>query len=116
MRSIIQVLRQPGKSLSGFLLSALAASILVISAGQYSATVLTRANLDDRYSTLALVSSDYLGEMKEGVYYQYKVLPEEYQEWAADVIRTRPDLVKGEAYSGGLSAYPRACAGQLFPI
>ena len=105
MRSIIQVLRQPGKSLSGVLLSALAASILVISAGQYSATVLTRANLDDRYSTLALVSSDYLGEMKEGVYYQYTVLPEEYQEWAADVIRTRPDLVKGEAYSGGLSAY-----------
>ena len=62
MRSILQILRQPGKSLSGFILSALAAAILVVSAGQYSATVLTRANLDDRYDTLALVSDEYFWE------------------------------------------------------
>ncbi len=32
-------------------------------------------------------------------------LPEEYQEWVSEVIRTRPDLVKGETYTGRLSAY-----------
>ena len=105
MRNILQILRQPGKSLSGFILSALAAAILVVSAGQYSATVLTRANLDDRYDTLALVSSDYMQEILGSQTSYYPVMPEEYREWVKDVIRTRPDLVKEEAYAGGLSAY-----------
>ena len=105
MRNILQILRQPGKSLSGFILSALAAAILVVSAGQYSATVLTRANLDDRYDTLALVSSDYMQEILGSQTSYYPVMLEEYREWVKDVIRTRPDLVKEEAYAGGLSAY-----------
>ena len=58
MKSILQILRQPGKSLAGIILSALAAAILVICIGQYSATILTRANLDDRYDTIALVSDE----------------------------------------------------------
>lgn len=105
MKSIMQILRQPGKSLSGLILSALAAAILVVSAGQYSATVLTRANLDDRYDTLALVSDEYFWEQEGDTNTYHVTLPEEYRQWAADVIRSRPDLVEGEAYSGGLSAY-----------
>lgn len=107
MKAIIQMFRQPGKSLAGFVLCALASAILVIGGGQYYATVLTRANLDDRYDTLALVSHKYLMEQAEdgsGVI-SHIVLPEKYQEWVSEVIRTRSDLVKGEVYSGALSAY-----------
>lgn len=107
MKAIIQMFRQPGKSLAGFVLCALASAILVIGGGQYYATVLTRANLDDRYDTLALVSHQYLMEQAEdgsGVI-SHIVLPEKYQEWVSEVIRTRSDLVKGEVYSGALSAY-----------
>lgn len=105
MRAIIQMSRQPGKSLAGLVLCALAVAILVIGGGQYYAAVLTRANLDDRYDTLALASEQYLYKQDGGVTTRYLALPEEYREWASEVIRTRPDLVKGEAYSGGLSAY-----------
>lgn len=105
MKIVLQMLRQPGKSLSGIVLCALATVILVVSGGQYCATVLTRSNLDDRYDTLALVSTQYFwGETKNGMRYS-NTLPEEYQGWAAETIRTRPDLVKKESYSGGLSAY-----------
>lgn len=107
MKAIIQMFRQPGKSLAGFVLCALASAILVIGGGQYYATILTRANLDDRYDTLALVSHQYLMEQDEngsGITWHI-VLPEKYQEWVSEVIRTRSDLVKGEVYSGALSAY-----------
>ena len=58
MRAIIQMTRQPWKSFSGIVLCALAAALLVIGGGQYYATTLTRANLDDRYDTLALPAED----------------------------------------------------------
>lgn len=104
MRAMIQMARQPGKSLAGLLLCTLAAAILVIGGGQYYATALTRANLNDRYDTLALVSDEYLWERYEGGAIQFLSLPDEYQEWVSEVIRTRSDLVKGESWSGGLSA------------
>ncbi len=105
MRAIVQMVRQPWKSLSGLVLCALAAAILVIGGGQYYATTLTHANLDDRYDTLALPSEQYLYEQKGSSVTRFSSLPEEYQRWVAEVIRTRPDLVRGEAYAGGLSAY-----------
>lgn len=112
MRAMMQMFRQSGKSLSGLFLCALAAAILVIGGGQYYATVLTRANLDDRYVTLALTSEKYLYKQQGGVTTRYSSLPEEYQEWASEMIRTRPDLVKGESYSGGaFRLYPGDDAG-----
>lgn len=111
MRAMIQMARRPGKSLAGLLLCTLAAAILVIGGGQYCATVLTRANLDDRYDTLALASSEYLVERYEGGARPLSSLPDEYQEWVSEVIRTRPDLVKGESWSGGLSA----CIPEMTP-
>ena len=105
MRAIIQMTRQPWKSFSGIVLCALAAALLVIGGGQYYATTLTRANLDDRYDTLALPAEDYFYKQQGSVRTRYTSLPEEYQDWTSEVIRTRSDLVRGEAYAGGLSAY-----------
>ena len=104
MKSILQILRQPGKSLAGIILSALAAAILVICIGQYSATILTRANLDDRYDTIALVSDEYLWEIVGTQSRHYMELPEKFRSWVDEIIQTRSDMVKTEAFSGLLSA------------
>ncbi|HIT33691.1 MAG TPA: ABC transporter permease, partial [Candidatus Faecousia intestinigallinarum] len=116
MRSLRQLLRQPGKSLVGFLLVALAIAILITCVGQFTATSLTRANMDDHYSTLALISNDYLWERKPdntGVRY-YDTLPEEYQRWVDETIQARSDLFLQESYSGLLSAYIPALAPDNF--
>ncbi|HIT34934.1 MAG TPA: ABC transporter permease, partial [Candidatus Faecousia intestinigallinarum] len=105
MRSFRQLLRQPGKSFVGFLLVALAIAILVTCVGQFTATSLTRANMDDRYSTLALFSDEYFWESKDGTNYHYSDLPEEYQNWINNTIQARPDLFLGEFHTGALSAY-----------
>ena len=80
MKSIRQLFRQPLKTASGILLVALAVAILVTCVGQYTATSLTRAELDDNYDTVALLSDEYFwGNIPGGGRRQYTVLPEEYQ-------------------------------------
>ena len=56
MKTVHQLLRQPVKTLFLLLLVFLASAMLVICVGQYTAAGLARANLDDRYDTVALLS------------------------------------------------------------
>lgn len=105
MNAAKQVIRQPLKSLAGMMMAALAVAILVICAGQYVATVLTRANLDDRYDTVAIVSDRYFWEQGPGYMEHRFKLSEEIRSWVADTVQSRPDLVKTESYTELYSAY-----------
>ncbi len=105
MKSIRQLFRQPLKTASGILLVALAVAILVTCVGQYSATSLTRAELDDNYDTVALLSDEYFWENTPGHRVHHSILPEEYQNWIDDTVTNRSDLIKQESYSEVYSAY-----------
>ena len=105
MKSIRQLFRQPLKTASGILLVTLAVAILVTCVGQYSATSLTRAELDDNYDTVALLSDEYFWENTPGHRVHHSILPEEYQNWIDDTVTNRSDLIKQESYSEVYSAY-----------
>ena len=105
MKSIRQLFRQPLKTASGILLVALAVAILVTCVGQYTATSLTRAELDDNYDTVALLSDEYFWENTPGHRVHHSILPEEYQNWIDDTVTNRSDLIKQESYSEVYSAY-----------
>ena len=105
MSTFLQVLRQPLKSLAGIIMVTLAVAILVTCVGQYAATILTRANLDDRYDTVAIVSDEYFWDRRPGnVTHTFK-LPDEIQSWIVDAVQDRPDLIKMESYTSLFSAY-----------
>lgn len=105
MKTIKQVIRQPLKSFAGVIMVALAVAILVTCVGQYAATNLTRANLDDRYDTVAIVSDEYFWEYQPGNTTHTFELPEEIQTWITDAVKYQPDLIKMESYTKLLSAY-----------
>ncbi len=101
MRSLIQLLRQPGKSIAAFLLAASAVAVLIICVGQYCSVILTRADLDDGYATIALISDKYFWEKNT----YHTSLNEEIQDWINYTIENRQDMIKTESYTGLLSAY-----------
>ena len=105
MKTAHQLLRQPVKSLLLLLLVFLASAMLVICVGQYTAAGLTRANLDDRYDTVALLSDEYFWEKTPGGQAHSPFLPEDIQSWVDNTLATRKDLVKEESYTQMYSAY-----------
>lgn len=109
MKPIKQLLRQPVKFISGILMIALAVAVLVTCVGQYTATVLTHSNLDDRYNTVVFLSDTYFWQKNEYEEYETQVhlqsLPDEIQEWLDDTIQNRPDLVQADSSTGLVSAY-----------
>lgn len=106
MKTLRQMIRQPLKSISGIIIVALAMAILIICVGQYSATELTKSNLDDRYSTVALLSDTYFWQKTEsGNRVHLSSLPDEIQKWIDDLVKTRTDLVKADSSTGLISAY-----------
>ena len=105
MKTIKQVIRQPLKSTAGIIMVALAVAILVTCVGQYAATGLTRANLDDKYDTVAIVSDEYFWEKGPGYKKHTFKLPDEIQSWITDTVQSRPDLVKMESNTSLYSAY-----------
>ena len=105
MKTVHQLLRQPVKTLFLLLLVFLASAMLVICVGQYTAAGLTRANLDDRYDTVALLSDEYFWEKTPGGQAHSPFLPEDIQSWVDNTLATRKDLVKEESYTQMYSAY-----------
>ncbi len=106
MKTIKQVIRQPLKSLTGIIMVALSVAILVTCVGQYAATMLTRANLGDNYSTIALLSDKYFWQKTpEGVNIRRFKLPDEIQEWIDDTLINQTDLVESRSDTGLVSAY-----------
>ena len=106
MKTIKQLLRQPVKTAVGILMVALAFAILVTCVGQYTATDLTRNNVENNYDTVALLSEQYFWEdIPTGGRRRHTILPEKYQNWIDDTLASRTDLVKLESYSEVYSAY-----------
>ena len=105
MKTIKQLLRQPLKTAIGIVIVALAFAILVTCVGQYTATNLTREDLDDRYTTIGLLSSNSLIEITEKGVKHLSKLPEATQMWVDTTVQARTDLIKTVSYTGLVSAY-----------
>lgn len=106
MKTLHQMFRQPVKTAAGIMMVTLAVAILITSVGQYTATMLTRSDLDDRYDTIALLSDEYFWEsIPSGGRHHYGNLPSVYQEWVDKTIQTRTDLVQTESFAQLYSAY-----------
>ena len=114
MKTVHQLLRQPVQSLLLLLLVFLASAMLVICVGQYTAAGLTRANLDDRYDTGALLSDEYFWGKTPGGQAHSPFLPEDIKAWVDNTLATRKDLVKEESYTQMYSAYVPGVAPDNF--
>ena len=97
MKSFLQLRRNPLRFLSGVFLIAMAVAILVTCVCQYGASVLTRAELENQYDTIALTTDVFKGDAVE--------LPAEYVEWIEQTAASHPELVKCISDTGLLSAY-----------
>ena len=88
------------KTLLGIILLTLAATVLCVTAGQTLAAVNTKKDLDERFSTMAIASyqEDLSGSKKITV-------EDELLQWLQKVAQEHPDIVKGLAPNGFLSAY-----------
>ena len=100
MKTIKQLYRQPLKTLLGIILLTLAAAVLCVTAGQTLAAVNTKKDLDERFSTMAIASyqEDLSGSERITV-------EDELLQWLQKVAQEHPDIVKGLAPNGFLSAY-----------
>lgn len=110
MKTVKQLLRQPVKLVLLLLLAAMGVAMLTVCMGQYTATQLARAELDDKYDTVAVLSDEYFWSDKpSGGRVHLSALPEEIQQWVTETLAERTDLVKTESYPQLYSAYvPRA--------
>lgn len=100
MKTIKQLLRQPLKLLLGVILMTLAVAVLCICVGQALAAETTKKALDERFSTVAIPS---LQEDLSGT--QQILVEEELLQWLQDMAQKHPDIVRGIAPNGMLSAY-----------
>ena len=105
MKTIKQLLRQPIKTAIGIVIVALAFAILVTCVGQYTATDLSRENLDDRYTTIGLLSDAYFQEQTDRGLIRLSKLPEATQGWVDRLIYNHEDIVKEQSSTGLVSAY-----------
>lgn len=103
MKSVRQLLRQPLKTAVGVALMILAAAIVCLCVGQALAAQNTKAALDERFSTVAipLVQEHVDGSVNEHAL----VLDGELAAWIDKMAAEHPDIVRGMAKHGILSAY-----------
>lgn len=99
MKTAMQLLRQPLKTIAGMLLMTLAAAILCLCVGQAIAAQTTKANLDSRFSTTAVLS---IQEDVEGL--NVITVEQELIDWVEKMAQEHPDIVKGVTRHGILSA------------
>ena len=106
MKTIKQLLRQPIKTAVGIVLVALAFAVLVTCVGQYTATDLTRKNLDDRYTTIALLAEAYTNKANTSAgYNDHSKLSGKLQDFLTNLNWKRDDILKTQSYTGLVSAY-----------
>lgn len=109
MKTVKQMMRQPLRTLLLVLLVTLALAILVVCVGQYGATILTRAELDDKYDTVAVLSDEYFWSDIPGGGRQHGTkLPDRIREWISTTLMERTDLVNMESFPQLYSAYAPA--------
>ena len=103
MNTVKQMLRQPIKFIAGLILMTVAAAILCICVGQALAARHTAKELDDQFTTVALVKGD--GGIDENGYLKSEVrIPVEMREWLEEMDQSDSEIVKTVAEHGFLSA------------
>ena len=100
MKTWKQLLRQPLKTFAGLVLMTLAAAIVCLCVCQALAARNTKKGLDERFSTVGIASlqEDLTGSDAIRV-------EEELLQWLQKTAQENPDIVKGLAPNGLLSAY-----------
>lgn len=107
MKTLKQLFRQPGKTASGILLVALAVAVLVVCLCQSLAAQKTEAELEYKFTTIALTTGNYnfKDSAMEGVYVTLSYMNKDVAAWVDEQIEANPELVETIARSGLASAY-----------
>lgn len=96
MYTMRQLLRQPIKYIVGILVISLAVAVLLTGVCQYIATILTRAEIEDNFNSVALYST--AGSTNWDLNAALK-------EWVDGIVKEPPEIVKTVSHTGLLSAY-----------
>lgn len=109
MKTIRQLFRQPGKTLSGVVLVALSVSILSVGVGQSLAARITRGAIEYQFNTVALPTHQYNCEEFTSGSMTYlsasPTYPQDIAEWIDRAAAEHPDLVQMDSRAGLASAY-----------
>lgn len=107
MKTLKQLFRQPGKTASGILLVALAVAVLAICLCQSLAAQKTGAELEYKFTTVALPTCNYnfKDSTMEGVYVYLSYMNKDVAAWVDRQIEAHPGLVETIASPGLASAY-----------
>lgn len=115
MKTINQLFRQSLKTIAGILTIALALTILISGAGQFSSTILTKNNLSDSYNTVALISDKYYWTVSgTTVTHSFEIPDDDTRDWVKETIQNRSDLFLGESFTEVYSAYAPQLSPDLF--
>ncbi len=97
MKTIRQLLRQPGKTLAGVVLVALCVAILIVCVGQSVAAEKIDGQLDDLFLTIAMPTTKYNGTSRK--------LPRQAGDFLEALTTDYPDIVRAVSAPGLASAY-----------
>lgn len=103
MKTIKQMFRQPLKSLTGLILITFAAAIVCLCVGQALATRATEADLNYRFSTVAIPQPEeslQLVQSNAAVTVSAELLT-----WLETTAQNHPDIIQSIVHHGFLSAY-----------
>ncbi len=103
MKTWKQLLRQPGKTLAGIVMVALAAAVLVVCLGQMTAAKQTERHLHESFTTIALPTPGT--RLSEYGFVEHSPIPEELGSWILTAAGENPHLIKTIARPGLASAY-----------
>ena len=102
MKAMLQLIRQPMRSLCGIVLVTMAVTILITCVGQFAAAELTKQNIEYDYNTVAVPNVMY---MLNEYGFDTGFLTTEAQSQISEIINQNPQLVKKVSDIGLVSAY-----------
>lgn len=105
MKTIKQVIRQPVKTLAGFILITLAVAALIVCVGQMIAANNTQETLDNSFTTIALTTGKFQTSDQGTISFYKQELPDEIVAWLEQAAKENPHIVKQAAFPGLASAY-----------
>lgn len=107
MKTLKQLYRQPVKTISGILLVALAVAVLVVCLCQSLAAKKTEAELEYKFTTIALTTGNYnfKDSTMENTVVRLSYMNKDVAAWIEAQIEANPELVETISRSGLASAY-----------
>lgn len=109
MKSILQLLRQPIKTIAGILLVAFGVALLSVCVGQSIAAANTLNRINYSFTTIGLVDMNALQRRQSGMDVQSKSVPDDLRIWLDTAVPENNDILL-EASPGLASAYVEGIA------